>query len=236
MKELEKYIPIVKFISTLMGENCEVVLHDISNPDHSIIAIENSHVSGRQIGGAITDLVLRALRNKEHQNTDFISNYVVVTKNNRICQASSFFIRDDNNKVIGALCVNFDVTELLITKDFLDSFIKIKPPQSFKNPLISHPQSLLQGQEATDIGAESEILEHLLENSGDVVKLLIEKVINGIPIPVERLSPDEKVEIVRELNEQGLFLFKGGVSELAKNLKVSEATIYRYLHKIKDEN
>ena len=236
LEELKKYIPLVKFLSTLLGENCEVVLHDISNPDHSIIAIENNHVSGRQVGGALTDLVLRALRNKEYQNADFISNYVVVTKSNRICQASSYFIRDENNKVIGALCVNIDVTDLLLAKDFLDKFIRIKPPKGYKSPLVFQPKDYLQGQETNDVGGENEVLEHLLENSGDVVKLLIEKVLNEIPIPVERLSPEEKIEIVRELNEQGLFLFKGGVSELAKYLKVSEATIYRYLNKIKEDD
>ena len=75
-----------------------------------------------------------------------------------------------------------------------------------------------------------------METSGDVVELLIGKVLNKFTIPVERMSQDEKIQVVRELNELGLFLFKGGVSELAKKLKVSDATVYRYLHKIKDDD
>ncbi|MFP3381633.1 helix-turn-helix domain-containing protein, partial [Bacillus sp. SIMBA_069] len=39
--------------------------------------------------------------------------------------------------------------------------------------------------------------------------------------------------VVKILNEKGAFLLKGGVSEVAKYLDVSEATIYRYLNKIK---
>ena len=78
MEKLEEYIPIVKFIASMMGENCEVLLHDVRNPENSIVAIENGHISGRRVGGVLTDLVLKIVHNKEYQNQDFIANYVVV--------------------------------------------------------------------------------------------------------------------------------------------------------------
>jgi len=234
MEKLEKYIPIVKFIASIMGENCEVLLHDVRNPENSIVAIENGHISGRRVGGVLTDLVLKIVRNKEYQNQDFIANYVVVAKDNRICQSSSLLIRDDNGEIIGVLCVNIDISTLLATQKYLNEFIKIKPPNNLKNTLSIKASS---DEEVEEISSEeNEVLEHLLETSGDVVELLIGKVLNKFTIPVERMSQDEKIQVVRELNELGLFLFKGGVSELAKKLKVSDATVYRYLHKIKDDD
>ena len=236
MEKLEEYIPIVKFIASMMGENCEVLLHDVRNPENSIVAIENGHISGRRVGGVLTDLVLKIVHNKEYQNQDFIANYVVVAKDNRICQSSSLLIRDENREIIGALCVNIDITALLATKRFLSEFIKIKPPKELKNMLSIKAGSRSSDEDIGETnGEENEILEHLLETSGDVVELLIGKVLNKVTIPVERMSQDEKIQAVRELNELGLFLFKGGVSELAKRLKVSDTTVYRYLHKIKDE-
>jgi len=234
MEKLEKYIPIVKFIASIMGENCEVLLHDVRNPENSIVAIENGHISGRRVGGVLTDLVLKIVRNKEYQNQDFIANYVVVAKDNRICQSSSLLIRDDNGEIIGVLCVNIDISTLLATQKYLNEFIKIKPPNNLKNTLSIKASS---DEEVEEISSEeNEVLEHLLETSGDVVELLIGKVLNKFTLPVERMSQDEKIQVVRELNELGLFLFKGGVSELAKKLKVSDATVYRYLHKIKDDD
>ncbi|WP_238558869.1 helix-turn-helix domain-containing protein [Yersinia pestis] len=40
---------------------------------------------------------------------------------------------------------------------------------------------------------------------------------------------DEKKEIVKKLNEKGVFLLKGAVAEVAMRLETSEQTIYRYL-------
>ncbi|MEA4960594.1 MAG: helix-turn-helix domain-containing protein [Lutispora sp.] len=39
------------------------------------------------------------------------------------------------------------------------------------------------------------------------------------------------MEIVKQLESQGVFLLKGPVQEVAKHLKTSETTIYRYLNK-----
>ena len=54
---LKTYIPLVDFIAGIVGPNCEVVLHDLSN-DESIVAIRNNHISGRK-GGPLTNLGLK---------------------------------------------------------------------------------------------------------------------------------------------------------------------------------
>ena len=38
---LSIFVPIVNFFSEILGENTEIVLHDVSNPEHSVIAIQN---------------------------------------------------------------------------------------------------------------------------------------------------------------------------------------------------
>ena len=64
-------------------------------------------------------------------------------------------------------------------------------------------------------------------------KDIIQTVLGKISIPADRLSSNEKIEIVKELNEQGVFLLKGGVSKVAAALSISEPTVYRYLQKLK---
>ena len=50
--ELEGLKKIAKAISAQFGAGCEVVIHEISeqSTEHSIIAIENGHVTGRTVG------------------------------------------------------------------------------------------------------------------------------------------------------------------------------------------
>jgi predicted transcriptional regulator YheO len=77
------------------------------------------------------------------------------------------------------------------------------------------------------------IVENFGENLEDITVSSIESVIDEMNIPPERMSPDEKMDIVKKLNDKGVFLIKGEVSRVAEYLKVSDATVYRYLNKIK---
>ena len=49
--KLELLKQVAAGIAAQFGSSCEVVIHDLSrNPDHSIVAIINGHVSGRKVG------------------------------------------------------------------------------------------------------------------------------------------------------------------------------------------
>ena len=44
---LERYIPLVEFMGKICGKNYEIILHDVSTPERSVIAACNEH-PGRQ--------------------------------------------------------------------------------------------------------------------------------------------------------------------------------------------
>ena len=50
--------------------------------------------------------------------------------------------------------------------------------------------------------------------------------------PENRLKKKDRLLIVSELIDKGLFLLKGAVNEVSLKLNSSEATIYRYLNEI----
>ena len=49
------------------------------------------------------------------------------------------------------------------------------------------------------------------------------------------MTPEEKIEIVRQLESKGVLMLKGAVSEVAEKLLVSEATLYRYIRIVSNE-
>ena len=55
-------------------------------------------------------------------------------------------------------------------------------------------------------------------------------------MPVDRLTQDEKMEIMDALNRKGVFLLKGSVSHVAREPHSSEASIYRYLGKLNNKD
>jgi len=55
---VKPFIPSVDAIAETFGENCEVVLHDFCNLHKAMIKIANDYVTGRDVGGPATDLIL----------------------------------------------------------------------------------------------------------------------------------------------------------------------------------
>ena len=61
---------------------------------------------------------------------------------------------------------------------------------------------------------------------------IVSSVVANYPVEVDRLTQDEKMDIMETLSRKGVFLLKGSVSYVAKELHSSEASIYRYLGKL----
>ena len=68
---------------------------------------------------------------------------------------------------------------------------------------------------------------------GHAVQNAIAEVTGSAGLPPDRLTMEEKIRIVESLHHAGIFYMKGAVSEVAAQLGSSEATIYRYLSKLK---
>ena len=108
---LYSYKTTVKFFSSVLGPDYEVVLHS-SNKNHSVIAIENGHISGRTIGSPLTSAVFQMLSSKVYEENDFIANYKGVAENGHILRSSSMFIKDSNGNPIGLLCINLMTADI----------------------------------------------------------------------------------------------------------------------------
>lgn len=204
---LKSYIPIVEGLGKTFGENCEVVLHDIKDLSSSIVAISNSHVSGREKGSPMTNLGLNIIK-KGVNGEDLILNYRSITKD-KIIKSSSMMIRDENGELIGCLCINYDITPL----KFFENAIK----------------SLTDFDDDNHLSTLEE--EKFAFSVAELTSEIIQKVVNEFNKPIELLSKEEKIEFVRLLDEKGIFLIKGAVKEVADLLNVSKFTIYNYLEK-----
>ena len=104
---LQQYMKLTEFLGLTLGPDYEVALHDLTNKDRSIIAIANSHISGRKLGAPLTNMSLSILRDKSYERMDYHLHYYSINVNGKGLRSSTFFIKD-NGKLIGLLCINFD--------------------------------------------------------------------------------------------------------------------------------
>lgn len=204
---LKSYIPLVHGIANTFGNNCEVVLHDFTNLKNSIVAIANGHVTGRDIGSPMTELSLNKVTNG---NTDEDSiNYTEKSASGRVLKSSTMFIKDENDKVIGCFCINFDITELVAAKNVMLDIMKVTKENDYVKDIEN------------------------VNRVNDVLMDIVTKTIDSKGKPIAYLTKEEKVAIVKSLDSQGAFLIKGAIDYIAKVLCVSRYTIYNYLDEIR---
>ncbi len=210
--DFTSYIQLVHFLGECFGENTEVVLHDFKDINHSVIAIHNGHISGRNIGAPLTSFALSKLKDKGKEGPPYYLNYLGMSKNNVPLKSNSFFILDQRGNPVGMLCVNTDVTKYQQAAELLQklAFLPQEKPKEKENHNVEVFQT----------------------SPRDVINGIISEVTHSGEISIDRLTVDEKVEIVRRLNAEKFFLIKGAVSEVADILGISVATVYRYISKI----
>jgi len=209
-KYLKRVAPLVDAIAETFGKNCEAVLHDFRYPERSIVKIANGHVTGRSVGGPMTDLALRFLRGRKgSKNIDKIVGYRTQTPKGTELKSTTVFIRDDKGEAVGCLCINIDVAPYQSARNFIDELCRISPYQ--KN------------------GEMDEVTENFDSTVAALIDESFRQAMSKIGKPLAYMNKEDKLWIVRELKDKGFFLIKGTAKRVAKELNVSLPTIYKYL-------
>ena len=216
-KSLEPYAKLVYFLSAALGDNCEIALHDLTSKDQEIVAISNNPISGREVGAKLSNLSLHYLEEKQYLNHDYVMNYKTVGNDGKLMRAATYFIKEEGREMpVGMLCINVNISDL----EYLTSTIK----------------KILGIKEEKDIEFKMdnpvEILSSPLDEMIDMyIKECLEKMGFTSYFLAERLNVDEKIKVVKYLQEKGTFKVKGAIVLVAEKLAVSEPTVYRYLKK-----
>ena len=120
------------------------------------------------------------------------------------------FIKNENEELVGMLCINFDDRKYV---DISNQILKLCHPDKLieQNSTYESVNSLLNDNTETFSGSIAEVTETVLN-----------KVLDDNNIPIDRLSQSERLNIIDILNRKGVFMLKGAVSEVAKQLYCSD--------------
>ena len=234
--EFEPYLPLMDFFAELLGPRTEVVLHDTSDLSRSIVALTNGHVSGRSVGGPATDLVLKVLQNHEHDDRDYLANYLAESRTGGTFRSSTFFIRDAAGDVVGMLCLNIDDEPLARARDLLVAITATTGLVKGAGPGGGPGAATGASGAATGSTAHPAavpVAERLSMNVDELALDGVARIVAAQGVEPHRMTPDEKVAAVREIERAGVFLLKGAVAQVAEALHVSEPTVYRYVRQVR---
>ena len=191
------------------------MLHDFSDPDHAIVDIRNGIVSGRKVGGPATDLALKIMHDAKYRDLPFITGYEGRGAGGKTLESATYFIREDN-EIVGMLCVNTDLSTVrsinAMAQQLMACFDAV-PRQA--EPRLSRSKSF-----GVYTGAHRP--QHCR---------VAERARAGCGVAWS----ERRVDVIRHLNGNGVFMLKGAVACAATALGISEPSVYRYLQKVRKE-
>jgi predicted transcriptional regulator YheO len=191
----------------LFSPFCEVVIHDFTDFEHSIICIEGN-VTNRRIGGAATDLLLTKV--SQGDTDEDLYNYLTNLPGGRMMKSCTVWLREGQGPAFGAFCVNFDMTAFVSVQKVLDSFVTTEE--------------------------RSDVVETFANDIEDAIHSIVTTTLYETGQSLPLMGRDEKVDLIGRLADKGVFQVKKSVSILADQLGLSRATVYNYLREARMTN
>jgi predicted transcriptional regulator YheO len=209
---LASYVAVAEALNGHFGSSCEVVLHDLSRPEDSLVYVAGT-ITGRPLGAPVTNVVLEALR-RSGDAADNLIGYRTRTADGRMMRSSTIFIRNGMGSIVGCICINSDLTAAQLLNGTLQELLTFREPET----------------------AADQDNEHFATDVTDLVDQLVEKVINTATTPVALMDRAAKMNVVAKLESRGVFLVKGTVEQVARILGVTRYTLYNYIDEVRSRS
>ncbi len=200
---MELITQFMELLEKQFGFNCEIVLHDFTRDyNHTIIDIRNGHITGRVIGGCGTNLGLEVINGTTDGSSKF--NYITYTKSGKILRSSSMYFKNSVGELIGALCINMDITDSVKYENYLKMTngydLSSDPVHEF---FVSDVQQLLD-----------ELINQAFQISGK---------------ETSAMCREDKVTFIDFLDKKGALGISKSSDRICELLEISKYTFYNYL-------
>lgn len=214
----ELLTPVVTLLGGMIGDNVEVVLHDLSTPGSSVQAIANGHVSGRNVGDPILSgpredagfsELYRDVEGTGRISWSIVDEYQTTNASGRSLRSATLLFRDGGGQPVAALCLNADMTVFEMAHGWLEQMLHKKT------------QAMRIDAQTSEVGLEV-LMQEIID---DAVKRFMK--------PPALMNKEEKMYAVEAMMHRGLFLIRNSVEQVAAALGVSRFTIYNYIEQIK---
>ncbi|MBJ3590596.1 transcriptional regulator [Salmonella enterica subsp. enterica serovar Saintpaul] len=189
---------IAKGLSETFYPFCEVVVHDLKNPDHAILSIHNN-LSGRKPGQSATELGLARIASPEFPS--IVANYGNQFADGRPVKSTSIGIKDNEGKYIAALCLNVDMTLFRGMQSALARFTEIET---------------------------TSVVEHLSPGGTEAIRQRIDSYAAKLATTPRALKPADRKALIQALRKEGLLDVRKSMDTVAQYLGISRATAYLY--------
>jgi predicted transcriptional regulator YheO len=193
---LEQLRHVAAGLGQTLAPFCEVLLHDLLDPEHAVLAIHNNQ-SGRAVGDPATELGLARIADAGYAQV--VANYPNRFPDGRPAKSTSIGIRDSGGRYIAALCLNVDVSLFRSLEALLGQFGRTEGEQ---------------------------VLETLEPAGTEALRRYIDQFAARHNATPRSLKAGDRRLLLQELKDAGLTDVRRAMETVAAYLGVSRATVY----------
>jgi predicted transcriptional regulator YheO len=175
----------------------EVVVHDLLDPAHAVLAVHNN-LSGRRVGDPATELGLARILDPGYEQV--IANYPNRFADGRQVKSTSIGIKDAQGRYVAALCMNVDLT---LFRGFQSALSKF-----------------------TAVEGSTPNRESLDPSGADAIRARIDEFAARMATTPRSLRAEARRTLLNELKGAGLLEVRRAIDTIAAHLGVSRATVY----------
>jgi predicted transcriptional regulator YheO len=206
---------VVPMLGAMAGPHLEVVLHDVTRPEGSVVGIANGHITGRVVGSSVLDGphgdrgFAAATREVSRGGAvhSMVEDYETETADGRTLRSASAIFRDTDGIPFATLCLNADLSMFQATHAWLQQMLA---------PFRSLPPAPVP---------------HMTPATTQQMDTLMKEIIDDATA-MAATKREQKIQAVRQMQLRGLFIVKGGVQRAAAALQVSRFSIYNYIEEL----
>lgn len=211
---LDILIQLAHGLAEHFGPQCEIAIHDVTrNLSNTIVSIENGQISGRAQGDAASNVVLEALHTPPEELKDQIG-YLTRSSDGKALKSSSIYIRDRSGNLRYIFSVNYDISSLKAVDELIRGLI------------TTHPATDQSGKAEQKKQESAPRIPHTVT---ELLDSLIEHALAEVGKPVVMMTKEDKIRVVRYLNDAGAFLITKSGDRIASVLGISKFTLYKYM-------
>lgn len=196
---LDQLEQIAEGLGATFAPFCEVVVHDLLDPKHAILAIHNN-LSGRTVGSPATELGLARILDPDFAQV--IPNYANQFADGRQAKSTSIGIKDSSGRYIAALCVNLDLTLFQGLQSAMSRFVTV--------------------------AGNSAVHESLDPASANLIRERIDQFAGRLATTPRSLKSQDRRALLKELKAAGLLDMRRSMETVAAHLGVSRTSVYGY--------
>lgn len=192
-------------IAEMFGPSCETLIHDFTQPGHPIIAIYNSHVSGRSVGST-SDIY--GDNSYSAESTDIFSidkdviNAQVITNTGRYIKSTTISYAGRGYHY--ALGINFDYTSISSAMVTLSGFTQV----------------------------QNDLNSILAESTNNQLENIFNECVQLIGKPISEMKKPDRLQLISLLMQKNAFRFQKSIVYVADQLGLSRYTVYNYVHEL----